>query len=294
MNIIHTLQQRIFARDCKTTTPYRSYLYVILLIATVIIMACSLPNALRPTTPTAIHIQQTLQPSPSTLSATAIIPSQHQYIEKGNDPPYNIQITFPYLEEKQPEYSQFNDEMDRFLTEQISTFKQAAQEAAKSENTETLPTGYSLTITYDTAYISSEVISVLLNIDTFFGEVSLNKIPLATPHPMLTALTFNYDESRNTVLTLADLFEPNSPYLDIISTYCIKELSFQNAHEFPEGSTPTEENYRHWLIQPQGIEIIFDPYQVASYALGRQKVLVPYTELQFILKKEGVITKIRK
>ncbi len=54
-----------------------------------------------------------------------------------------------------------------------------------------------------------------------------------------------------------------------------------------EGAAPTIENYKSWNIQPDGLRITFDPYQVASYAAGHQTIVVPYAELGTIIRADG-------
>jgi hypothetical protein len=70
----------------------------------------------------------------------------------------------------------------------------------------------SLTITCEAAYLSPDLISILFNVDTFLGGA----------HPMLTAHTINYDIAQQTVLTLADLFEPQDPNLNYWQTIAPK------------------------------------------------------------------------
>jgi hypothetical protein len=61
--------------------------------------------------------------------------------------------------------------------------------------------------------------------------------------------------------------------------------------EFPEGATPTEENYRSWNVASDGILITFDPYQIAPYAVGQQSVMVPYTVLKDVIQNDSPITR---
>lgn len=108
-------------------------------------------------------------------------------------------------------------------------------------------------------------------------------------HPGLNSKTLSYDLSEGTELALADLFRPNSNYLEAIANYCIAELSKQPFFEgpFADGAQPTSENYRNWNIGPDGIIITFDEYQVAPYAAGPQTVTVPYSELQSLIDPQG-------
>ena len=73
----------------------------------------------------------------------------------------------------------------------------------------------------------------------------------------------------------------------MLSRYAIAEISTRDLSPFLEGAAPTPENYKSWNMQPDGLRITFDPYQVAAYAAGPQTVFVPYSELGDIMRPDG-------
>jgi len=90
------------------------------------------------------------------------------------------------------------------------------------------------------------------------------------------------------------LFQPNSGYLKIISAYCVTALTKQlgddvDANWLKEGAAPKAENYDSWNITPDGLQITFDAYQVAAYALGPQEIIVPYSALKAVIKPDGAL-----
>src|SRR5262249_30472423 len=92
------------------------------------------------------------------------------------------------------------------------------------------------------------------------------------------------------ILKLADLFQPNSNYLKVISDYCIKEIKKLDVSDdewIRNGAGPKLENYDSWNVTPEGLQITFDAYQVASYAAGPQEVTVPYSLLKPIINPDG-------
>src|SRR5262249_5963211 len=113
----------------------------------------------------------------------------------------------------------------------------------------------------------------------------------------------NYDVKNSKKLALADLFNPRSDYLNVISQYCIKELkdrqkkdkdSMLDDEMMKSGAAAKKENYEAWAITKKGLWITFDPYQVAPYAAGPQYVLVPYSALKDIVKPDGPIANLVK
>ena len=51
----------------------------------------------------------------------------------------------------------------------------------------------------------------------------------------------------------------------------------------PQGAGPLPENYQDWLLTPDALVFIFEPYQVAAYAAGPQRVTILLADLQDIL-----------
>ncbi len=45
----------------------------------------------------------------------------------------------------------------------------------------------------------------------------------------------------------------------------------------PGTAATMPDNYKNWALTPTSIVFFFDPYQVASYAAGPQKVEIPFT-----------------
>jgi hypothetical protein len=113
---------------------------------------------------------------------------------------------------------------------------------------------------------------------------------LGGAHPGDHHDVINYDLSEAKVLSMGDLFKPESDYLEAISGYSIQELKKNQEVLFPNfeaGASPKKENYAAWSITPKGLLVIFEEYQVAPYAAGPQYVLVPYAILEDILDPDG-------
>lgn len=115
-------------------------------------------------------------------------------------------------------------------------------------------------------------------------------------------------------ITLADIFKPNAKYLEALSKICIPavmdslrwrvrerydpisdtngfaaaladiETSYRDWVE--NGAAPQEKNYRKFVPTKEGLWIIFDPYQVASYVDGPFEIFIPYKKLENILTND--------
>lgn len=185
----------------------------------------------------------------------------------------------------------FNKAVSEFVTKQTAEFKKqhkadlaemAKTDAADSANSER--PGYSLDVSYHTPYADKNLISLLIWTYQYTGGA----------HGGSFSTTFNYDLQSGRMLKLADLFQPNSGYLKVISAYCVTSLTKQlgadaDANWLKEGAAPKADNYDSWNITPDGLQITFDAYQVAAYALGPQEVIIPYSALKAIIKPDGVL-----
>ncbi|HEX8633462.1 MAG TPA: RsiV family protein [Pyrinomonadaceae bacterium] len=142
------------------------------------------------------------------------------------------------------------------------------------------------TISHRVIFASDAVISVL-----FYAE----GYSWGAAHGYHYPLVLNYDLTRGRVLKLADLFKPGAQYLQTIAAHCVDDLSRQldttpaRIREWSDRATPALKNYRAWVLTPAGLVIIFEEYQVTSYAGGEPKVLLPYERLGEIINPRGVL-----
>lgn len=211
--------------------------------------------------------------------------------EENNKQKLTIDTAYPQLAGGDAARAEaFNKAVSEFVTKQSAEFKKqhkadlaelaaTATDAANSERP-----GYALEISYHTPYADKNVISLLVWSYQFTGGA----------HGSSTSTTFNYDLNSGRMLKLADLFQPNSGYLKIISAYCVTALTKQlgddvDANWLKEGAAPKAENYDSWNITPDGLQITFDAYQVAAYALGPQEIIVPYSALKAVIKPDGAL-----
>ena len=156
-----------------------------------------------------------------------------------------------------------------------------------------LPTSLSsyLDLNYYVDYADDRLVSVGFTKDTFYAGAA---------HPNHETLVLNYDLKAGRALRLADLFRPGSPYLKVISDYCLKELKGGEDdtgavdYMIDEGAKAVPENYRNWLVKPEGLEITFDPYQVGPYVAGPRYVTIPYKALLKIINPAGPLAQFVK
>lgn len=109
--------------------------------------------------------------------------------------------------------------------------------------------------------------------------------------------TLSYDLKNDRLLTLADLFKPNTKYLEKISVYCVKELQIRPASggekpasdKWIDVAKADTENFRHWNLTRKGLLITFTERQITSDSAGIQTVLIPFAELREIIDRDSLV-----
>lgn len=245
------------------------YKIFVMSLALVIILACN-----------ALALVPTVTPSviPPTITSVVLISQQvtlisAPYNETNQTPPFTITSQTPQLTgSDDPRVTAFNQRLNQLVAKEVDMFRQSFL-----QNTAPIVTnGSFLEVSYELVSQIGDLWSLKLDF-SFYAD--------GAAHPGLYSITLNYDLGQGKELALSDLFLPNSNYLEVISNYCMAELSKQPFFDVPfsEGAQPSPENYRNWNLTPDGLMITFDEYQVAPYAAGPQKVIVPYSELQAVI-----------
>jgi hypothetical protein len=199
---------------------------------------------------------------------------------------YTIKARYPQAigAGRDPRLAKLNQELKQFIDKEVGGFKKDF-----SAPEERMFGGES---TFDSRYLvefaTNDLVSIGFVINTYFEGAA---------HGNYNVIVFNYDLNSGRSLRLSDLFKPNSNYLSLISDYAIKSLRKQAAPDpdldwIRSGAGPEEKNYQSWNITRKGLEVTFNPYQVASYAEGPKVVTIPYPVLKNIIDPNGLLSAI--
>jgi hypothetical protein len=109
------------------------------------------------------------------------------------------------------------------------------------------------------------------------------------PNLITESANFSITGGKTVSLKLADLFLPQAPYIDLLSTYCIDDLRKQEAAHVKSGDVVRldEHDLSVFSIVPRGIEFTFKPYVVGPYPDGSYSLLIPYQALRKIIDPNG-------
>ncbi len=112
-------------------------------------------------------------------------------------------------------------------------------------------------------------------------------------HGLESTKTFSFSPTGQQV-AVASLFSNGLDGLKTIAPYVKAQLVHSpgaDATMIDAGTAPTVDNYQSFTIEDDGIIFIFDPYQVAPYAVGQQSVRVPLSVFSDIASKDIFTTR---
>lgn len=205
------------------------------------------------------------------------------FTEKNKPKKYEITIEYPELTGANPAITaKFNQlsKMRAFALYAEFRKDMLRQTAADLRN---FPQGMSnsLDVNYSIEWATDEIISIQFLNSTYTGGA----------HGNYFTKTLNFDLKSGKEIKLADLFQPGTAYLKTISDYSIAELK-KNLGEMSDedwiktGAGAKVENFSSWNLTKKGLMFTFDPYQVAAYAAGMSQVIIPYSQLKTVWRKD--------
>jgi hypothetical protein len=224
----------------------------------------------------------TPEPTPTLVippdpTSPPIVLAFHERNEESSSPQYTLEARWPYLEwGGDPRATAFNQQVEGMVEEEIRAFLTHVAQITDPPAPE-VP-GSSLLVTYSVPYTQNGIISVLLRFSYYSAGAA---------HPGSYSRSLNYDLRSAKEIALAELFQPGSDYLGIISSGCLADLKKRDILAWEDGALPKAENYSVWNITPDGLQITFDEYQVAPYAAGPQVVVLPYAKMVGIVRDDG-------
>lgn len=192
--------------------------------------------------------------------------SEQRLDERGGG--YNITAAYPLTGDER-----ITADLKAFVQSQIDQFKEDTAWATDPSIAPAEADSLSLDVTYIES-MNEYADNYVFTIASYTGGA----------HGLQATVTYSYDEHGKR-LTVADLFINGTDGLTTVSTYVMKVLSSRKLSDqgwITEGAAPTVENYDSFTIDTGSITFIFDPYQVAPYAAGKQTVTVPVAAFKSI------------
>ena len=194
---------------------------------------------------------------------------------------YIIDVKYPITENEE-----INAVVDNLMQERADKVKLEAEEFFSGPN---LPEAlfswkYSLYADYSVFHYSSNIVSFKFDMSEFKGGA----------HPSNSIVTKTFDREEGKEISLSDIFRKDSDYLNALSEISFQQLiqkflADENLKDgFDEswvenGTSPSENNFKNFVLAEDSIIFYFEQYQVIAYAAGEQNVEIKYSQLTDIL-----------
>ncbi len=207
------------------------------------------------------------------------------------DSAYTLNCRYPQVVGLQDKVIQArcNNSIKAIITNWVDRFRADSTEADKKAQRHSDRGGPSFAaIGYEVSLAAEQIFSVWFSADAYFDGF----------HDIVESMSLTFDIQTGQEIQLSDLFEPNSPYLDTLSRYCMSDLASQGVDTFwVKGSFPFIENSQTFTIGRTSLNIVFDEFGLYSDVEepnGGYIVKIPYTKLNSILRKNGPIDSLLK
>jgi len=186
-------------------------------------------------------------------------------------PIINTKIT-NILKGNAPDITSF---LDSFINEAKTFYEEFPETSA----------GYGIELEQRVLFNSPQIITI----ETF------NYAYTGGAHGNYGTVFYNFDVATGAIIDLKKLLVVN--YESALKA--IAEPLFKKAY-LEEGMTKYSEAgfyFEHdvftltdnFAITKEGLKFVYNPYEVAPYALGQQEIIIPYTSLKEVIRKDGLL-----
>jgi len=230
-------------------------------------------------------MEQEMDPSQNDDEDTAldITLTERFEILESDDPPYEIEIRYPYMEGDSTAIAPFNAEMDYLVEIVLEVFVSEVEESDAQRPDDAMAAISFLEVDYEVTYQSNGLYSVYLPITTY--------IAISTS-PWMDSFSYNYDALNQEFLMPGNLFLPDAAYFPVILDLVEAQLT-ERDFGYQEGVVEEVLLRRdNWNFLPEGLRFNFDAYEVGPGAAGPQFVLIPWEDLSDLLDLDGLAGRI--
>ena len=202
----------------------------------------------------------------------AFINHQRVFYEKDENKNYIVEINYPKVKSKQ-----LLAYTDDYIKNKKKEFK---EEISKEEPLNS--SKYEFKADYKVTD-NNNILGLHLNISEYTGGA----------HHVRYDKSYYYNKESNEIVSIKDFLEKDTSLdkLANLSYYYVMKYSDDNNLNFDkegvkEGLSSNLNNFEHFNFIDDGLEFIFPPYQIAYYAAGEIKIVIPYDELNGIIKNK--------
>jgi len=215
---------------------------------------------------------------------------------------YKVELAVPYITPVTAEILQVNS----LITTHILSELHDMRSSEASKQLKTLDWKMQLNYDYDISFLNNDLISIKIN---RLHDASMH----GAAHPNHDATTLNLNLKPAFLLSLANIFDEQTNYLDFLSKFAREELYARfsvaeeavpavanNFFEYPcafvrkqiqSGTEPNEKCFSKFRLTKSSIIFTFNEYEVADYCSGEQEIEIPFGALEEYISPKSAIHK---
>ena len=195
---------------------------------------------------------------------------------------YEVNLTYPQIEGSDAlRIRNLNQHIETLATTQSQWLLNPSKENLRYYKKGLHPEAFnSVSLDYKVVLATDSFLSI------YFEAFSYG---IGAAHSVQYSFVVNYDFKSNRLVRLSDIFKPGSKYLEVISKFCIEELSRteDGGSLWTKELAPVARNFESWNLTHDGIRFNFDACKLFGCASGKQSVEIPFTDLKNIQRKHG-------
>ncbi|ENQ3080205.1 DUF3298 and DUF4163 domain-containing protein [Bacillus multifaciens] len=201
----------------------------------------------------------------------------HTATQKGKKPYFEYQLNYPQFRNIPNE--KFQKKVNRYYEKSITEFKRRLEKDAKTyyeqfKETDAPFHPYVANVDYKIGFNTFPLLSLYVNYYQYTGGA----------HGMYEWKANTFDIEQNKPLRLADLFQKDSQYENIIKTEIVRQIEQNKENFFPDASEKVmNEKKLKYVLEQDNLMIYFPLYEIAPYVSGIPQFRIPYTLLREVL-----------
>lgn len=185
---------------------------------------------------------------------------------------YQVMVRYPVFQGKFEVDKAANAKIASWAAKSLKDFAQKAMAAQKELGRPTVP--YELHATGVVSTHTMRIISCYFIVYEYTGGA----------HGNTTFVPFNFGviQGKVTPLKLADLFKPGFDYREAVNDMVMSKLSHDDRAAWVRDGTVTRITNRQmeqFVVLPDGIQFLFEPYAMGPYVAGTFKVKLTFEEI---------------
>ena len=111
-------------------------------------------------------------------------------------------------------------------------------------------------------------------------------------HGISVGSYYNYDLNTGKLIELKDILVANyTTKLNILGEKIFTDANGREGWDFEPGKFKLNDNFS---ITNSGLNFMFNQYEIGCYAMGGRDLLIPYTDIEDLIKTDGLITRLRQ